>query len=344
MIHNVEIGEFMELAGDIPVFDVRSPGEFLRGHIPGALNLPLFDDGERSAVGTLYKQSGREAAVLRGLGYAGKKLTAIVKEAKKSAPGHKALMHCWRGGMRSESMGWLLSVADFDIYILKGGYKSYRNHIRRGWEDGHRILVLSGKTGSGKTEILRCLQQTDQQVLDLEYHARHKGSAFGSLGELHQPTSEQFENDLAESWLKFNPSQILWIEDESQSIGNVRIPDGLFNKIRNSGVIAIDMAKELRTGRLVRDYSLFPRAMLIRSVEKIERRLGGQNAKAAIEAIENDDFRTAAGLLLDYYDKTYTYGLEKRDTEKVITLVTDTPDPLANAKIILNLCKRKNII
>jgi tRNA 2-selenouridine synthase len=344
MIKHVGIVNFMEMAGEFPVLDVRSPAEFEQGHIPGAINMPLFDDDERARVGTAYKKSGREKALLVGLEYAGKKLPSYVTGAKGVSSGKKVLMHCWRGGMRSESMSWLLCLAGFDVYLLEGGYKSYRRYIRQLWEKMNRIIVLSGKTGTGKTEILRQMQQMGQQVLDFEYHARHKGSAFGALGESAQPTSEQFENDLAERWVELDPSLVTWTEDESRNIGCVSIPEKLNETIHSCTVVCLDMPEELRIGRLVVDYASFPESLLLQSIEKIRLKLGGQNAKLASEAVQRGDFGQAAGIILKYYDKAYNFDLAKREPEKVFMLRTDTADARKNAEKILEFCKSKSLV
>ncbi len=344
MNRKIEAGEFIELRKTIPVLDVRSPREFKEGHIPGAINLPLFDDRERSIVGTAYKKSGRDKALLVGLDYAGKKLTCYVSGARKAAPAMKVLIHCWRGGMRSESMAWLLSLAGFDTCVLNGGYKAYRRYIRDLWSMPGQVIVLSGKTGTGKTDILKIMEQMGQQVIDLERYARHKGSAFGSLGESPQPTNEQFENDIADRWMELDHSRVIWTEDESRSIGYVSLPLKFNETIHSCRVVCLDMPVKLRIERLVNEYAGYPKPLLKQSVEKISRKLGGQNVKKAIEAINNEDFGLAAGILLKYYDKTYSYDIAKRDPDKVITVPTDIADAKENAVRIISFCKQNSII
>ncbi|MEE4176154.1 MAG: tRNA 2-selenouridine(34) synthase MnmH [Bacteroides sp.] len=335
MIKTIDISEFLSLKADVPVLDVRSPSEFSQGHIPGANNLPLFDDEERKVVGTLYKKSGREAAILEGLDFAGRKLRNFVKQAKKAAPGKKLLMHCWRGGMRSESMAWLLNLAGFDVYLLKGGYKAYRRHVLSLWEKPARIMILSGKTGTGKTEILKHMQELGQQVIDLEGIAHHKGSAFGAIGESPQPSSEQFENELADQWTKIDHSLPVWLEDESHTIGRVFIPHKLYQQMHQAQVIRLEMPKNLRVKRLIEDYAGFEKVLLVQSIEKIQRKLGGQNARTAIEALHQDDFETAIAIVLDYYDKAYTFDLGKRKPEQFQHFETHTEQAQENARLVL---------
>ncbi|MGE4332621.1 MAG: tRNA 2-selenouridine(34) synthase MnmH, partial [Macellibacteroides sp.] len=187
--------DFLEQSKTGIMIDVRSPSEFEAGHIPGARNLPLFSDNERAEIGTRYVQYGKDNAVERGLEIVGPKLAGFVKQARLWADGTPIYMYCWRGGMRSGSMAWLFRTAGLTTYLLSGGYKAYRNSFAQLLE-AHpwQLLILGGPTGCGKTEVLHQLQRMEQQVIDLEGLAHHKGSAFGSLGETAQPSTEQFTN------------------------------------------------------------------------------------------------------------------------------------------------------
>ncbi len=335
MVHQVSIEEFMEYRKKLPVFDVRSPGEYKDGHIPGANNLPLFDNEERRIIGTLYKKSGREAAVYEGLGIAGKKLQTYVKKALQLTKTKELLIHCWRGGMRSESMSWLLSTAGFRVHLLTGGYKTYRSYIRRLWEQKSELYVIAGKTGSGKTEILHFLKEKGQQVLDLGKIARHKGSAFGAIGQQQQPTNEQFENDLADHWINLDFQKPIWIEDESLHIGRVCLPDTFYWKKQASRTLLLDVPKSIRIERLTKDYAAFPKELLIESIGKITKRLGGQNAKKAVESILNDDFNTAIDIVLGYYDKAYSYDLTKKESSMIDQMDCNTSDPKIIAEDVI---------
>lgn len=344
MIDKAEPAVFFKMGQDYPILDVRSPAEFAEGHIPGACNLPLFDDDERKVIGTLYKQAGRDASILTGLDFVGTKMSGFLKQAWKIAPYRKLRIHCWRGGMRSEGMAWLLSLAGFEVHLLVGGYKAYRRFIREELSSDVPYLVLSGGTGSGKTEILKNLAKNGCQVLDLEGIARHKGSAFGAIGQEDQPTNEQFENDLYEKWKTFDTQEPVWVEDESRAIGRVSIPEPLFLRLRKSKVIVLDMPLELRIHRLVAEYACFPKEELIAGIQRILKNLGGDNAKKAILAIENDDFVTAIGIVLFYYDKTYRFGLDTRGSEQLSFLKTDSSDAEFNTLKILEFCKNNKLI
>jgi len=312
MITRVEIINFLDLSTKYPIIDVRSPGEYNKGHIPGSYNIPLFNDDERSVVGKKYKQVSREAAVYAGLGFVGKKLVSMIKHAKKIAGKKEILIHCWRGGMRSESMAWLFSVAGLNTYVLTGGYRAYRQYIRKKLSENQRIVILGGKTGSGKTEILYEMEKLGQQIIDLEGLANHKGSAFGALGQEIQPTTEQFTNNLFDVWKDIDPNRSVWIEDESKNIGSVSIPDELFEKMNQAPVIVVEMKKELRIKRLVKEYSFFDYQLLEKSILKIQKRLGGLNTQECIKAVREKKFARAIEISLTYYDKAYLYGLEKK--------------------------------
>lgn len=334
MIKKTEIHEFLQIEDTIPIVDVRSPAEYQQGHIPNAINIPLFSNDERKEVGTLYRQKGKDASIQRGFELVGPKLVFFIKEVEKISPDKKLRIHCWRGGMRSDSMAWLFSTAGFNVHLLSGGYKVYKNHIRNILAEADNMLILSGKTGSGKTAILHALKETGIQVIDLEGMAHHKGSAFGSLGESEQPSNEQFENDLFHAWTQLNHQKVVILEDESSKIGKVVIPPQFFTRMRRSPVIRIEMDKSLRVERLVTDYANYDADLLIESVEKIRKRLGGQHANAIIEAIQEKDFHSAIDKVLVYYDKTYTYGLYKRENELIHFIETNTMEAEQNAQLI----------
>ena len=316
MITRVEIINFLDLSTKYPIIDVRSPGEYNKGHIPGSYNIPLFNNDERSEVGKKYKQVSREASVYAGLEFVGTKLVSLIKHAKKIAGKKEILIHCWRGGMRSENMAWLFSVAGMKPYVLTGGYRAYRQYIRKKLSENQKIIILGGKTGSGKTEILYEMKKLGQQIIDLEDLANHKGSAFGALGQEIQPTTEQFTNNLFDVWKDLDPKRTVWLEDESKNIGSVSIPEELYEKMNQAPVIVVEMIKELRIKRLAKEYSFFDSRLLEESVIKIQKRLGGLNTRECIKAVREKKFARAIDISLIYYDKAYLYGLEKKKMRK----------------------------
>jgi tRNA 2-selenouridine synthase len=327
---------FLELAESIPVIDVRSPLEFSSGHIPGAINIPLFNDKEREAVGIKYKKEGRIPAILEGLKLSAPAMSDKLSQALLAAKDGKLLVHCWRGGMRSEAMAWLFSLGDISTEVLEGGYKSYRNYILERLSEKGKMIVLGGLTGSSKTYILRYLKSIGQQVIDLEGLASHKGSAFGALGEKPQPFTEQFGNNLFDEWRRNDNNIPYWVEDESRNIGTVFIPDCFYERMQDSPVIVLMMDMELRLPRLIKEYSTFPGESLKQSVLKISKRLGGDNTRDALDAIERGDYSKAIEISLRYYDKAYQFGLKKKKVKNLIFVETDTDDIAANALKILD--------
>jgi tRNA 2-selenouridine synthase len=335
MIIKPEAEAFLEQAAFIPILDARSPSEFNQGHIPGAKNLPLFTDEERARVGIRYKNSGREFAVKLGLQIAGPKLPWYVDEAIRLAPGRKALVHCWRGGMRSESIAWLLHMSGFDVQVLEGGYKAYRKYIRARLTVPAKLIVVGGLTGSGKSAILEQLALAGEQVLNLETLACHKGSVFGGLGQPVQPTTEQFENNIFPVWESFDLNKTIWIEDESRAIGSLNIPEVLFKAMMKSPVAVIELPAELRIKRLIEEYAGMPADGLAASVMKIKDSLGGAATKQALEGLVNGDFKTTATLALAHYDKAYSKSLARRNISVAFRLQVEADDPARAASALI---------
>lgn len=318
----VRIDEVLQDIDNWRIVDVRSPMEFLAGHIPGALNIPLFNDEERARVGTLYKQVSPDAAMKTGLEIAGSKMNLLLDQVSSHLPGTKkeTLIHCWRGGKRSEAVQWLFNFSGIASKKLEGGYKSFRNSAITHFNTiPNELKILGGFTGSGKTEVLQELKDRGHQVIDLENLANHKGSAFGSIGEEVQPSNEQFENNLFMAFLPMDVTKPIWLENESKSIGKVYVPDGLWRKMKNSVLYNVDVDKEIRLDRVIRYYSdPATTEELKTSFDKIRERLGGLEYKNAIQALSDGDLRKAASIALWYYDKAYAFQVEHWNKDKII--------------------------
>ena len=332
-----EIRKFLKLSAQFPVIDVRSPAEFERGHIPGAVNIPLFTDKEREEVGITFRKTGRLKAVLKGMELIGPQAASKLVNALTLAEGRKLLVYCWRGGMRSEAMDWLFSTGGIATEVLHGGYKAYRNHILQSLSERRKMVVLGGFTGSGKTDILKYLGKAGETVIDLERLANHRGSAFGSLGQESQHTSEHFANLLYVEWQKAEGREPVWLEDESRNIGSVFMPDNFYSSIQLNPVIVILMPPEARIPNLVKEYATFPAESLKASVMKIHRRLGGERTKETLKAIDEGNFSRAAGLVLEYYDRAYLFGLRNKPEELIYYVQTDTSDVRTNAYKVLEV-------
>ena len=335
-VGKITVEKFLELGRSIPVCDVRSPSEFASGHIPGAINIPLFDDHERAAVGTAYKKKGRIPAILEGLRLSGPSMSDKLSIALSEAKEGRLLVHCWRGGMRSEAMAWLFSLGDLKTEILEGGYKAYRNYILQDLGVRRKMIVLGGLTGSSKTHILRYLQGAGEQVVDLEKLANHKGSAFGALGEPPQPSTEHYANLLYNELSGLDQTNRFWIEDESRNIGTVFLPEIFYSNMQEAPAVILMMDMKLRLPRLISEYSVYPKEALAASIKRISKRLGGDNTKDALLAIENDDFAAAIEITLRYYDKAYQHGLKRKNTGKIAIVETDTDDVAENAMKVLD--------
>lgn len=333
----IDIVRFLELSEITPIADVRSPSEFTTGHIPGAVNIPLLDDKEREAIGTKYKKEGRIPAILEGLKHTAPGMSSKLEQALKIAKNGKLLVHCWRGGMRSEAMAWLFSLGDIKTEVLDGGYKSYRYHILDSLSEKRKMIVLGGMTGSSKTHILKYLKRQNQQVLDLEGLANHKGSAFGSLGQQPQPSTEQFANILFDEWKQMNRNLPFWVEDESRNIGSVFMPDRFYLNMQNTPAIILMMDVKTRLPRLMKEYSTYSAESLKASIMKISKRLGGDKTRDALNAVEAGDFAKAIERILHYYDKAYLFGLKKKNNKNIIYVETDSDDIETNALKILDV-------
>ncbi len=356
-IAKVTIEAFLELASEFPILDVRSPGEYEHAHIPGAHSLPLFTNEERKVVGTAYKQESREKAIKLGLAFFGPKMVAMVEEAEallnptgkaKTATKPKTvLVHCWRGGMRSAGVAWMLDLYGFKVYTLVGGYKTYRNWVLKQFEKTYPLHIVGGYTGSGKTELLLQLQQKKESVIDLEGLACHKGSAFGKLGQPESPSQEMFENKLAVALVNANQycaereakdkPGVIWLEDESQRIGDVNIPTPFFAQMRMRKLFFIQIPFEERLSFILQHYGGFEKEKLMNAIIRIQKRLGGLETKTAMNCLLNNDLRACFAILLHYYDKQYLKGLQKRDnfSELLHKLDLDTVATEENAELLL---------
>ncbi len=364
-IQKINIEEFLALANQFPVLDVRSPGEYLHAHIPTAVSLPLFTDDERKIVGTAYKQQSREIAIKLGLDFFGVKMRLMVEAAegiignwqgatgKESKPNNNSplpianclLIHCWRGGMRSAAVAWLLDLYGFKVYTLAGGYKAYRNWALQLFEQPYSLNIIGGYTGSGKTPILQELKDRGYAVLDLEALANHKGSAFGSLGENPQPSQEMFENLLALNLHNLsNPLNGIFVEDESQRIGIINVPAVFWKQMRSSKILFLEIPFEERLKYLVANYGKFEKELLAIAISRIQNRLGGLETKMAIQFLQEENYFECFRILLKYYDKWYFKGLNNRENLKTLLnkIPCDLVDPVKAVDNLMEIISFSN--
>jgi tRNA 2-selenouridine synthase len=316
----ISLTDFLSLRHQLPVADVRSESEYHQGHIQGAINLPILNNGERVAVGTDYKHKGQREAIKTGFRLVGPRLESIINEAEKISEGRELLVHCWRGGMRSNNFCQFVGMAGIKTHSLKGGYKAYRQMAIESFGKPFQFILLTGCTGSGKSEILRALKKQDAQILDLEMLASHKGSAFGHLMMGSQPTTEQFQNDLFEEILKLDLSKPIWVEDESIAIGKIFLPNDLWQTMMKSPLVKMQVSRKVRVQRLVNEYGQADKGEFLEIMKKITKKLGGQNFNAASEKLAQGDMASTIDILLTYYDKAYLNTIDKRK-EKVLKIV-----------------------
>jgi tRNA 2-selenouridine synthase len=350
-IQKKNIVEVIDAIDHYLILDVRSPSEFNHAHIPGAASLPLFDDAQRAIVGTTYKKQSREEAIKIALPFFGDKMKSMIETVEKycldfeKTKGQKPmlLVHCWRGGMRSAAVAWLLDLYGFKVIQLQGGYKTYRNWVIEKYTQAHTLHILGGYTGSGKTETLKQLAVNGKAFVDLEGLANHKGSSFGALGQAQQPSQEMFENLLSQSLYEQEKiAATIWVEDESQRIGTVMIPTAFFDQIKKSTCHFIRIPFEERLDFIVANYGIYNKEALIAATIRIQKRLGGLETKNTIAAIEAGDFKNAFAILLKYYDKWYDKFSKKEKNNTLINIIENIDwidfekvDPINNAKFLL---------
>jgi tRNA 2-selenouridine synthase len=324
-----------------PIVDVRTAGEYAAAHIPGALSLPLFTDEERAAVGTLYVQTNKAAAIEWGWQRVSSRLQSYIDAGRACAVDNQLIIHCARGGLRSRSLAWLLSQSGLQVSVIDGGYKTFRRQVLTQFEQTFSICILSGQTGSGKTEVLRHLAEMNEQVIDLERLANHKGSAFGALGEPVQPRTEQFENMLAVALATKNPHRRLWLEDESARIGSCVIPQALWQQMRAATVIKLEIPSDERCRYSLQVYGQHAPALLRDAIVRVQKRLGGLRTKQATAAIDVGDLDTAADIMLGYYDAGYAHGLSLRNQELISVVESATTNAETNAVLVRDEANRR---
>jgi tRNA 2-selenouridine synthase len=336
--HFTSIEQLRQLHG--PLIDVRSPSEFEKGHWPGAVNLPLFSDDERAAVGTSYKQDGRLKAIHLGLRITGPKMAVLAEQLDQYRGAEQLRLYCWRGGMRSASMAWLAQQIDLNPLLLQGGYKAYRHWAQSRFDQEWPLRIMGGRTGTGKTDLLLALQIKGVAVLDLEGLANHRGSSFGGLGLPAQPSTEHYENLLAEvlDQHRRQGAGSIWLEAESIQVGRCRIPKGLFDQMQTAPVLEIQRSLEERVEQLVEVYGQQGSEGLAEATNRISRRLGPQRTQQALEAIAAQDWATACRATLDYYDRCYDHELARCPDRNSVDLTGQTAavaaETLLKAKLV----------
>lgn len=301
---------------DPPVIvDVRSPSEFALASIPGAINLPLFDDYERAQIGIIYKEKGILEAKLKGVELFSPKMhyfvSRIIEEIEKN--NRAVVFYCWRGGMRSKFPLKITEFLGLHVYQLQGGYKSYRRYIYHQLNNyefhNQQLIVLNGFTGSGKTKVLKRLA-SHWPVLDLEGMARHRGSVFGNLG-LEKPRSQKdFEALLWHDLYRFRDEPFIIVEGEGRKIGPLNLPPFLVKAIKEGTHILLQASLETRVKRILNEYASLDKEIVKNQARKplsyLTKRLGRDKVSRLQELLEDEDYYNMVKILCrEHYDQKY---------------------------------------
>lgn len=312
MIKDIQIEKALSLEQAVFI-DLRAPVEFQDAHIPGAVNIPLFSDQERSEVGIIYRYQGPGSAKSKGLEVVAPRLASLVSEIKRRAEGNNLVLYCWRGGERSDAVSRVLDIMDVDGYRLTGGYKAYRTHILKHLQEmpSGRVVVIHGLTGTGKTKIINKMAEDGWPTVDLEGLANHRGSVFGGLGLGEQPKQKFFDSLLYEAMKRFDGDKYLIVESESKKIGRLFLPDNLYAMMKEGIHVLIYDNIANRVNRLYHEYvenQNISAKDFLDCVQGLQRFLGKRKTHDITELINGNRLMDAIRILLtDYYDPLYGY-------------------------------------
>ncbi|MGB7605247.1 MAG: tRNA 2-selenouridine(34) synthase MnmH [Lutisporaceae bacterium] len=304
----------LDIDGNYVLVDVRSSGEYEEFTIPGAVNVPIFDNEERSIIGTIYKQESIEKAKMTGIQMVSSKLPEIYEKFYKLKLEHKeVIVFCERGGMRSSSLWSLFNSIGLRVIKLEGGYKGYRaalNEILPQIIEQITFVVLHGHTGTGKTELLKMLEQRGLDILDLEGNANHRGSLLGDVG-LGKKVSQKHFDALGFEKLRRRKTNFVLVEAESGRIGNIVVPQFIHNKMKTGIHIMVEGSLDVRAKRITEEYIVNDnsKAEILEALDKLSKYMGVQKTENIRQLVQAENYVEAAKeLMIIHYDPLYAKG------------------------------------
>jgi len=317
MVQEISV-EALSALKNVVLIDVRSQKEFMEGTIPGALNIPLFDNDERAEIGTIYTHDSPKKAAECGLKIAGNKLHSLYKQVETLAGKNPVMLFCWRGGMRSKSFAMILDLMGLCVYRLNGGYKAYRRSLVDFFDSEfpYHVILLRGNTGTGKTEILQKLKKEGYPVIDLEGLSNNRGSVFGYIGLGAQPTQKQFESMLYQEIKNYQDSPYVLMECESKRIGRVTVPNTVYTAMQNGTQVLIYDTLDHRAQRLVAEYTAMADTdhELRIALERLKKRMGKESIRELLNLLDQNGYEDfAKKLIFEYYDLLYGYPNNEND-------------------------------
>lgn len=310
MIQDITVEELQKVK-DFVLIDVRSEGEYQEASIPGALNLPLFNNEERAEIGTTYVQVSPALAKEQGIAIVGPKLGGLYNQASQWAKGRPLVLFCWRGGMRSKSLATVFDLMGLNVYRLQGGYKAYRHRVNDYFnqEFPFKVVVLRGNTGVGKTELLKRLKDDGYPAIDLENIANNRGSVFGAVGLSSAPSQKDFEAVLYEQLREVEHFPYIIVECESKRIGRVNLPGTVFEAMQKGPQGLLYDSISNRVNRLIKEYTQFPNAIseIKLALERLKKNLGLTKIALYNTLLDQGNLEEFTEEMLKYYDALYAY-------------------------------------
>ena len=314
------------------IIDARSESEYALDHIPGAINCPVLSDEERVRVGTMYKQVNAFEAKKVGAALVARNIARHIEERFADKPREwTPLVYCWRGGNRSGSMAHILARIGWPVFQLDGGYKAYRAHVSDALADTppHTFKVICGTTGSGKSRLLEVMDRIGAQVLDLEQLAAHRGSVLGNLPSQPQPSQKMFESMIWQKLRQFDPALPVFVESESKKVGQLRVPDAVMEKMRQSPCVSLNLSRPDRVRLLMEDYAHFTQSpetlnaqldclVKLHGREKIDGWHQLANTGRMPELVDE--------LLAEHYDPAYLRSIDRNFVQFKEAEVVELPD------------------